>query len=273
MSWGFTLILFLSGLLGGFSAGLIGIGGGTIYIFAIPIVLDFLGIPPDNFAAYIVANSLFAMFFASFSGNVVLIKNKQFYTKQVLLISIPAILCALIALIYYVNTPNYSRNIFNFIVIPIMVFMLVKTLVNTNSKNPLDKKDVSSPYKMVSIGTLGGTLSSLTGLGGGVIMIPLMTNLLKMDIKKAGAISLGVIGFSTLSMSVFNLFTNAPEVTIPYSMGYILFPVVLPMTAGVIIGSPLGVKAKERLSSKSISYIYALFLLIVIVKKITEIDL
>ena len=152
-----------------------------------------------------------------------------------------------------------------------MVFMLVKTLINTTSKRLLNKEETSSPLKSISIGTLGGTLSSLTGLGGGVIMIPLMTNFLKMDIKKAGAISLGVIGFSTLFMSGFNLFTNAPEVTIPYSMGYILFPVVLPMTAGVIIGSPLGVKAKEYLSSKSISYIYALFLLIVIVKKITEI--
>ncbi len=67
MSIEFSLYLLLGGLIGGFSAGLIGIGGGTIYIFIIPLALDAINFPPDLIAPFTIANSFFAMFFASLS--------------------------------------------------------------------------------------------------------------------------------------------------------------------------------------------------------------
>ena len=55
-----------------------------------------------------------------------------------------------------------------------------------------------------------------------------------------------------------------------YSSGYIIFPVVLILSAGVIFTSPLGVKAAQKIPGKYISYIYAAFLLLVIVTKAYE---
>lgn len=270
MAAGFVIALFIAGLAGGFSAGLIGIGGGTIYIFIIPIVLDWLQVPDTATAQYTIANSFFVMFFASLAGNYSLAQRKQVYPSTTLVLGIPALLASLLVLVFFVNTPLYSRNMFNGIVIPLLTFMLYRTFITARSNRV--EKEKGGFWGQAFTGVSGGVISSLSGLGGGIVMIPLLNNLLKMDIKKAGAVSLGVIAITSLAMTVNNLLEAPLYDTGTYSIGYIIFPVAVPMTAGVLIGSPLGVRAKQRLSSKNISYIYAFFLLIVIVKKTWETD-
>jgi uncharacterized membrane protein YfcA len=56
-----------------------------------------------------------------------------------------------------------------------------------------------------------------------------------------------------------------------YNVGYVIFPVVLALSLGVVIASPFGVKAGSLLSSRVISYLFSFFLGLVILRKIIEI--
>jgi uncharacterized membrane protein YfcA len=48
----FYLLLFLAGLAGGMISGLLGVGGGLIYILILPIAFSYIGIPNQEIAQY-----------------------------------------------------------------------------------------------------------------------------------------------------------------------------------------------------------------------------
>lgn len=265
-----TLYIFLlfAGLLGGFLAGLIGIGGGVIYIFVLEIIFIELGILPQEIPQFTIANSIFAVFFASLSANISLIRLKQFYWKTILLVGVGSIITSLFLLAFVVNTSWFSKDKFNWIVILILLYMLLKLLFQQRKETIEKELKEVKPSSFILSGIAGGMISSISGLGGGVVMMPIFTSFLKLNIKKAKAISLGVICLTAFMMTLFN-FTQIPISKIPvFSKGIIIFPISLLLALGVIISAPLGVKFAQKWSSKRISIIYIIFLSLFLLKKI-----
>ncbi len=263
------LFLLIAGLLGGFIAGLVGIGGGIVYVFVIPIALGFMGVPDAEIAQYTIANSIFAIFFASTSANYTLIKMNNFHYLPVLIIGLFSIITSLLTLQFVVNTDWYDVKKFNVVVILLLIYMLIFTLANAkkNYRFPLKKLRI---WQLAIVGLSSGIVASVSGLGGGIVIIPLLNSLMKADIKKASAVSSGVIMITSLTMTIFNMTEKTRFPFDNYNIGYIVFPVGLTLAAGVIFTSPLGVRTAAKLSPKTISYIYASILGIVIIRKIIE---
>ena len=63
-------ILVVCGLIGGIQAGLLGVGGGLIYILILEIFLDQLGIPTTEIHQFVIANSILAVFFGTLSSSI-----------------------------------------------------------------------------------------------------------------------------------------------------------------------------------------------------------
>ena len=262
--------LFVAGILGGFISGLVGIGGGVVYVFVIPLALKYIGVPPVEIPQYTIANSILAIFFSSLISNFLHIRAHNFYLKEVLIIGLLGIVFSLALLRFFVNTPYYSIYTFNIILIVLMIYMLISTLISAK-KVYLTPLETLKRWKLAGVGAAGGAISALSGLGGGVVIIPLLNSMMRVDIKKASSISLGVITIISFFMTLFNLLAE-PRVIFryDYAIGYIVGPVCIALVLGGFIGSPLGVKVSERIPSSNISYIYAIFLSIVITKKVYE---
>ncbi|PTB94067.1 hypothetical protein C9994_12465 [Marivirga lumbricoides] len=266
----FYLLLFCAGLLGGLISGLLGVGGGLVYIFILPIAFLYIGIPEQEVAQYTIANSLLGTFFAASFATINHIRNKEFYPKAILIISISSILSGVLVLNFIVNTPFYSKEVFNVVVIIIMVLMLLSTLRNAQ-KQKLFVERVKFVKRFSSFtGLSAGSVAALTGLGGGIIIIPFLSEGLKMEIRKAKTISLGVISVTSLAMVLFNLFqTPMLPIDMPHT-GYIIFQVSIPIVVGTLISATFGVKLSRRIPVSTISYLFAAFVLIVIFKKLIE---
>lgn len=262
--------LFLAGILGGFIAGLVGIGGGVVYVFIIPIALKYLGVPFNEIPQYTIANSIFAILFASATANYVNIKGKNFFTKEVLILGSLGVAASILCLRYVVNTTWYSVLEFNIVLIILLLYMLYNTLISAK-KVYVTPLTALKKWKLVLLGIAAGTISAFSGLGGGIIVIPVLNTLMKVDIRKASSISLGVITIFSVFMTLYNLM-EVPKYDwdFDYAMGYIIFPIGIALSLGVIIGSPIGVKVAGKIESSTISYIYAFFLIIVILKKAFE---
>ncbi len=263
------LFLILAGILGGFIAGLVGIGGGIIYVFIIPIALRYMGVPEVEIAQYTIANSIFAIFFASSSTNYTLFKMKRFYPRPVVIIGSFSVISSLLTLKYIVNTDWYNVQKFNVVIILLLLYMLIFTLISARKHYdfPLEKIKIWQ-FGLVGIGS--GVVASVSGLGGGIVVIPLLNSVMKAEIKKSSSVSSGVIMMTSLVMSLFSMLETPRYPFDHYNQGYIVFPVALALVVGVIYSSSYGVRMATRLKSKTISYIYASILAIVIVKKIIE---
>ena len=266
------LILFCAGLLGGFLAGLLGIGGGLIYIFALTSLFTYLDISPLLFPELTVANSIFAVFFASGAATITLIRNKEFYLKEVLFVTVGSILASILALKYLVLTSWYSVELFNVIIIFLLLYMLYRVFSQILGQTKKGGGETIMEYKKGSLlfaGVSGGLIAALSGLGGGVVIVPILHTYLKLDMKKTRSISLGVILITSFFMTAYNsLQTISLEVA---HVGLLIPSYTIFIVLGVLLASPFGVKVGSSWSSKKISIIYSVFLTLFLLKKITEI--
>lgn len=263
------LILFFSGCIGGIIAGLLGVGGGIINVFILTFFADKLGIVGHEQVRFILANSLFAIFFSSVFGSIQQIKNKNFYFKEVGIITLTAVASNMVISYTILRYDWYSKERFSIFFVIILVLLAAKmTLTLSNHK----KKQFSDSIRqnvLTPLGLMAGLFSALTGLGGGVIMVPYMSDIFNLKIKKATSISLGVMPFMTISTSLlYAFFENGQNNS---AFGYIYPGVVIPMTLGVMISAPLGVKLAGILSDKVIRIAFILIILIVISRMLSRI--
>lgn len=102
------------------------------------------------------------------------------------------------------------------------------------------------------IGSLGGFLSGVLGIGGGVVFVPLLTYFTNQDFKiNTGISSMAVVFVATTSSVIY--ISNGQTFSI-----YILYLII-----GGIIGGYLGSKLTFSLETKTLQRIFAVLLLVV----------
>lgn len=108
-------------------------------------------------------------------------------------------------------------------------------------------------------GTLGGFLSGAFGVGGGIIMVPLLIWFLGLDQRRASATSLAAI------------VPTAIAGTITYALhGEVDWVVALIIAAGGIAGSFLGTHLLRRLSLGWLRWLFIALLLVIAVRMLLE---
>lgn len=265
------IYLFLAGIAGGFVAGFLGGGGGIVYVLVLPWALKaVIDVDAGELATLTVANSLFSIVFTTFFGNLAHFRLKTFYKREVLLVGIPGAIASVLLMKFFVATEYYTPWFFNAIIVLLLLFAVIQSLMEKNQS----QEDLPGEYNTIQLNTSGilaGSISAVSGLGGGVVLIPMMKIWFKMGIKKAKSISLGMIFITTLSLSVFSL--SVPSKAYDYSIGLIIFPVVLPILLGVLVSSPAGVHIAHKISSRVINRIFLIFMTIVLIKKAVDLVL
>jgi uncharacterized membrane protein YfcA len=110
-----------------------------------------------------------------------------------------------------------------------------------------------------AIGLSGGFFSGLLGVGGGVIMVPLLVLWARYGQREAHAASLGAI--IPISAAGALTFGAAGEVRIGYAVALAL---------GAILGAQLGARALARASDRTLKLAFGGFLVLVAVVMAVE---
>lgn len=262
------LFLFAAGVVGGVVTGMLGIGGGIIYVVIFSTFLQAdakAAIDSDILVKLIIANSLFSIAFAGIAGTIKQIRISNFFLRPVLLIGIPGVIATMATTFLLSKTTIYSKEVFaivfSLLVLPILVKMLF-----FKTKEGIEKEEIPSS-KLSLTGILSGTAAALSGLGGGFIIVPVLNGLFGVPIRKTVSISIGVITLVTVGLSLFNLFAfNYSTLEIPWLVGSISMAMVLPVILGVLLGSPLGVNIAHKVQPQLIRILFASFCLLVILR-------
>lgn len=116
---------------------------------------------------------------------------------------------------------------------------------------PAAQEQTMAPAKRMGIGLfvgiVAGALKGLTGLGGGVIIVPLLTFLAKTSQHLAQGTSLLTM---TLPIGV--------TAVIPYwQKGNVNIPVGLALAGGILVGSAITSRMAQRMSSKALARVFS----------------
>lgn len=257
------LILFVAGLIGGFIAGLIGIGGSPAYILVYQEAYLKL-LPPgsgsDVVVRVIIANSVFSIMVAGLAGTWQQWRKKNLFPSETFLIGIPAALSAVGVTWLLTLTEWYTVDKFSIFFSILLLPLLVKMFFSKNREEAENGQHQAAPLHYVITGLASGCATALSGIGGGFVVIPVLNGLLRVPVRKTMSVSMGTIALTGLGLTAYNLILSGEHAGLfPYAAGYICFPVVLPVIAGVLLAAPAGVLAARRLSAAALKTIFLLF--------------
>jgi hypothetical protein len=117
----------------------------------------------------------------------------------------------------------------------------------------------------VSLGAVTGLLAGMFGIGGGSILVPSLIFIFYGMGFDGSIIVLLAIGTSLASI----FFSAVSSAISHHSKGSVEWPLVLPLSAGMVFGALIGAGYAASLSSDSLKLIITIFLMVVGVEMIT----
>jgi uncharacterized protein len=112
---------------------------------------------------------------------------------------------------------------------------------------------IQTILSLIIIGILAGVLSGLIGVGGGIIMVPMLIFLLGFTQHEAQGTSLAVLVVPVTALAVYNY----------YEQGHINIKFAIIMAIFFLIGSYFGSKLALSLDAKMLKKIFACILILI----------
>ncbi|WP_372765941.1 sulfite exporter TauE/SafE family protein [Pseudoalteromonas sp.] len=251
------IIVISCALLGsvvGFLAGLLGIGGGLVIVPILSIILLYFNVlPAEQVVVCAIATSLASILFTSTSSALAHHKNGNVPWQIAPWIMVGVAFGALISGFLASLLPDkIVRIVFTVCVVLIAAKMFFSSKNVAPSQRQLPSKGV-----LTVLTTITGGLSAMIGIGGGALLVPLLT-FFSLDMKKA-------IGCASACGIVIAIFGSLGYITsgssqLSMSHGFIGF-VYLPALFGIVCTSwftaPLGAKATHHLPVATIKKMFA----------------
>lgn len=225
----------------GITMGILGSGGS---ILSVPILVYIMGVNPIFATGY----SLFIVGSTAAIGGIKKIFKKEFDLKMCLWFGLPSIAAVFLTRKFLVPAiPKVVGVLGSFVITKevflMLIFATVMIVASTKmiqsaqiQQNDSSLATSKSPFVLIIVGILIGSLSGLVGAGGGFMIIPALVLLMKMDMKKAIGTSLMIIASQSLIGFLGEISSNE----------HINWTVLLSFTMCSIIGIFIG----NHLSSK-----------------------
>jgi hypothetical protein len=245
------LVLGVIGIIGGILSGLVGVGGGIVFVPG----LVYAGGWEIKEA---VAASLVIIVFSALSGTIRNARSDDPVNWRVAgLLSLTVAPSSLIG----VFISRVSPEIVVKVAFAVLLLALAYPTVKGRGEYDPDRKDIPLPLVFLA-GIFIGSLSGLVGVGGGVMMVPLMVLGMGLTTKGAVSTSLAVVMFTGIIGAAGYVATGFRD---PQDL--LGLP---PLIVGSMVGAPLGVRLRDRLPSGAIRGLFGVFMVVVALRLLGE---
>jgi uncharacterized membrane protein YfcA len=243
--------LGLLGVVTGFIAGLLGIGGAMVMVPFVTVVLAHRGFPPEYTVKMAVATSLATICFTSLSSMRAHHVRGAVRWPIVALLAPGIIVGSILGAQLGAALPAKSLGVlFGFFI----AFSATQMFVD---RKPKPTRTLPGPAGMFGAGTLIGVVSAIVGAGGAFISVPFMT---WCNVKIHDAVGTSAaLGFPIAVAGTVGYAWAARDLPpMPEgSLGYIYVPALLAISAASVILAPVGARTAHRMDIRPLRRIFA----------------
>ena len=233
-------LLILLGSLVGLLSGFFGIGGGTILV---PMLL-LLGYNTK----VAIGISVVVMVFSSIYGSYVNNKKGTLDVVMVMTIGLGGFIGAMFS---GVITAYASEKVLEFIFLLFSVFALLRMFFSPSEH--LQERENTNRIILFAVGFAIGIVSMTIGVGGSLILVPILVGFFHIPLKRATSAGLFFVTFSSVS----GLISHSIEGGVDYTSGTVIG---LASLGGVY----LGIHLKDKVSTKTQKLLLTLFYLSIV---------
>jgi uncharacterized membrane protein YfcA len=259
-------VTLLFGGVVGVVSGLVGVGGGIVMVpmlyllFAHP---EWSGIhvPLGDQAVVAHATSLFVIVPTAVAGLAAYHRANLVVWRVAVSMALTAVVAAMLGVQVAVRLPSEALKAG----FGAFLFVSGGNLLTSYRREEVEGEASPRGLALAVVGGLVvGLITSLLGVGGGIVAIPLLIYLVHIDVKKVAATSLGIVVFSAFTAAVTYALSGwgRPDLP-PGSAGYIFLPAGLALMPGAVASARFGVQLNQRLNPRALKVLFGvLFLLI-----------
>jgi len=256
-----VLMLLGVGLVAGITAGFIGVGGGIIMV---PVLLELFrvwDIPAEIMVQAAMGTSLAVATFSTASSAFRHHKQENVLWKLVPLLAIFSFAGSWLASALSITIPGVILQISLAVIL-----LLIAVKMYFDPPAPDREMKNLSVISWILLGFFVGAFAGLTGLAGGVVLIPAMAFFAYVPVRNLAGTSSAVVCFSSFASALQKL-TAAPSVDPGAGfVGFVNVVVVLALVITSIPGAQLGAKLNQKAGSTLYKRIFALLLVAVVVR-------
>ena len=237
------------GVLVGAFGTLVGAGGGAVLV---PVLLILL---PQETPATITAISLATVFFNAYSGTIAYVRMGRVDYRLGTLFTLASLPGAILGVLLVRQIPrNLFDPLFGVLLLGLGSFLLT---------NPVGSQSEGASFSTASnrrtlLGSIGSAyiavISSLMGIGGGIIHVPFLIRVLRIPPHNATATSHFVLTFVALAATLTHLAMGEFNRGLPQTMY---------LAVGVMMGAPVGAALSSRIHGSLIVRLLAAALCLV----------
>lgn len=232
--------LSLLGIIVGTLSGFFGIGGGTILV---PMLLA-LGYDTKIAIGISVTQMVFSSIYGSYLNN----KKGTLDVGMVLFIGLGG---AVGAILSGMITASVSNKVLEFVFLGFAIFALLRLFFKTHEHH---EQRVVHKVWLFLIGVVLGALSMTIGVGGSLILVPILVGFFHVPLKKAISAGLFFVVFSSLS----GFISHSLEGHMDYESGIII-------GLASLVGVYIGIHLKEKVTTELQKKMLVIFYLIIVI--------
>lgn len=233
-------LTFVIGIAAGIVGSLLGLGGGII----ISPILTLTGSLPSQVAS----TSLLAVASTGASSTLSYsIKKKIRYSIGIKIAAFAVPFSVIGALVSSSLNPDEFKLYFAILLISTSLYLLVRKPINENRRNQENRGRLISNTLLYGGSSAAGLISSLFGIGGGIIFVPLLFAVKRLSMQQSVATS----QLSILITSVAGILTHS----VLFQQDYVFAgSIALGALIGAQVGSFIAIKISERILTTLFSF-------------------
>ena len=261
-------LLVAAGALGGFIAGLVGVGGGIIFTPVLLFTFRGLGIEDPVLTPLTLGSGLLCTFAASASGAAAQAGKDAIDWRTALTAGGIAALAVVLVTTFVTTQPWYSKRVFQTVLGVVLLIVVARMLTKKDKRGgSLSAEGARRGWPALALtGAAAGTISSAAGVGGGVVLVPAFNGLVRLPLRLAAGTSTAAIVLITL-VGVATYLVRGLGAPVPEgALGYVHVPYAMALALPAMVTARLGVSAAHRIHVQWVRWAFAGFAAVVAVR-------
>ncbi|MFC1974747.1 sulfite exporter TauE/SafE family protein [Chloroflexota bacterium] len=246
------IILLATGIVVGFAGSLLGVGGAFIMTPVQYMVFTSIGIPTDTAIKLAFGTSLLVILPTALSGAWRHHKRGTVWWKAAIIMGSCTLIGAFVGATIAAHLPGEQLKIaFGAVVLLSGIRMLTANLPQ------IEEEPRENPWLWVAWAIPIGIITGAIGIGGGVLMVPVMVLALKFKMHNAVATSLAMMIFTSIGGIIGYIINGLGVPNLPaYSIGYVNLPNWFLLAVTSVSMAQVGAITAHRLPAKQLRYTF-----------------
>jgi uncharacterized membrane protein YfcA len=268
MTLAYVTILLATGIVVGFAGGLLGLGGAFIMTPVQYLIFTAMGLPTDIAIKLAFGTSMLVVLPLAASGAWRHSIKGAVWWKAAFIMGGIGLVCAFGGATLATHLPGAALKIaFGAIVLLSAIRML------TAHEPKIEAEIRENPWLWAAWATPVGFISGILGIGGGILMIPVLALALRFRMHNAVATSLAVMLFTSTGGVIGYIINGLGVAGLPdYSIGYINLPSWFLLAITSVGTAQVGAITAHKLPARQLKYIFIIVMFYIGLKMLGVFD-